>query len=157
MEPEVLFLKYAFPCAFIIKQRGEISDFEHQILEDAAINNKVLERKFLEKIFFRAFERIEKLTKELNKDKWDYEVIKEYFTDRHNSIIDEGMYSYAEAPESLKNLCKVHKAEIIQIKDDSLIVKYNKEKLRPVIKSLVKNVKIGDFVTIHYGYAVEKL
>ena len=157
MEPEVLFLKYAFPCAFIIKQRAEISDFEHQILEDAAINNKVLERKFLEKIFFRAFERIEKLTKELNKDKWDYEVIKEYFTDRHNSIIDEGMYSYAEAPESLKNLCKVHKAEIIQIKDDSLIVKYNKEKLRPVIKSLVKNVKIGDFVTIHYGYAVEKL
>ena len=157
MEPEVLFLKYAFPCAFIIKQRAEISDFEHQILEDAAINNKVLERKFLEKIFFRAFERIEKLAKELNKDKWDYEVIKEYFTDRHNSIIDEGMYSYAEAPESLKNLCKVHKAEIIQIKDDSLIVKYNKEKLRPVIKSLVKNVKIGDFVTIHYGYAVEKL
>jgi len=157
MEPEVLFLKYAFPCAFIIKQRAEISDFEHQILEDAAINNKVLERKFLEKIFFRAFERIEKLAKELNKDKWDYEVIKEYFTDRHNSIIDEGMYSYAKAPESLKNLCKVHKAEIIQIKDDSLIVKYNKEKLRPVIKSLVKNVKIGDFVTIHYGYAVEKL
>ena len=78
MEPEVLFLKYAFPCAFIIKQRGEISDFEHQILEDAAINNKVLERKLLEKVFFRAFERINKVAEEKNKDKWDIEIIREY-------------------------------------------------------------------------------
>ena len=157
MEPEVLFLKYAFPCAFIIKQRGEINEFEHQILEDAAINNKVLERRLLEKVFFRAFERINKVAKELNKDKWDSEVIKEYFINKHNSIIDEGMYSYAEAPESLKNLCKVHKAKVIKTKNNFLIVEYDNKKTRAASKDLVKNVKIGDYVTIHYGYAVEKL
>lgn len=156
MEPEVIFLKYAFPCSFIIKQRNEINDSTYYMLEDAAINNKVLSRKLLEQIFFRAFERIEKIAKELNKDKWDPEVIKEYFINKHNSIIDEGMYSYAKAPESLKNLCKVHKAKVLKVQDDIAIVEYE-NKTRPVHTVLTPNIKENDLVTIHYGYAVEKL
>ena len=156
MEAEVLFLKYAFPCAFIIRQRKEISDEEFNTLKDAAINNKVLQREFLEKIFFRAFERIKKVGEEMNKEMWDVEVIKEYFLVKHNEIINGGMYSYANSPESLKNLCKVHKAKVINIKEDILIVEYN-GKTRPVMKDFIPDAQIGDTVTIHYGYAIEKL
>ncbi|MBS3147183.1 hypothetical protein J4471_05830 [Candidatus Woesearchaeota archaeon] len=157
MDPEIYFLKYAFPCSFIIKQRNEISQSEYNLLEESAIRDIKLSRKFLEKIFFRAFERIDKVAADLNKDRWNLEVIKEYFINRHNDIIEQGMYSYAQAPESLKNLCKIHTGKVIDISREYLIVEYEQDKHRPVLSSLVKKVKKGDFVTIHYGYAVERI
>ncbi len=157
MEPEVLFLKYAFPCAFIIKQRGEIDSKTFKTLEDAAVNNNVLDRSLLEKIFFRAFERIDKVAVEMKRHRWDAEVIREYFVKRHNEIIDNGMYSYAAAPESLKDLCKVHVATVKRISGKYLVVGYGDERTRPVMGNLVRGVKEGDKVTIHYGYAVEKV
>ena len=51
MKSEVFFLKYAFPCSFIILQRGEITQEEFDQLEKAAINEDILPRKKLEKIF----------------------------------------------------------------------------------------------------------
>jgi|SRR3989344_2812854 len=157
MKPEVFFLKYAFPCSFIIRQRGEITEKEFKMLEDAAINGKSLPRKLLEKVYFRAFEKIGKLADEMGKDKWDLSILKEYFLTRHNNLINDGMYSYAEAPEALKNLCKVHKAKVVGIKKDALIVEYDGGKRRPVLKTLVPDANLGDTVTIHYGYAVEKV
>ena len=157
MRSEVLFLKYAFPCAFVIRQRGEINEEEFKRLEEAAIHNKVLPREMLERIFFRAFERIKIVAQSMKRDIWDAEVIRAYFVKKHNAIIDEGMYSYATAPPSLKDLCKVHKATVKDIKDDILIVEYGTGKRRPVMKSLVPNAKKGDKVTIHYGYAIEQV
>ncbi|MFH1376227.1 MAG: HypC/HybG/HupF family hydrogenase formation chaperone [Candidatus Woesearchaeota archaeon] len=157
MEVEVYFLKYSFPCAFIANQRGVINFEEFKRLEDAAINNKVLPREFLEKVFVMAFGRIQKLADELGKDKWNFDVIKEYFITRHNDIIDQGFSSYAKAPESLKNLCRIHKAKVLEIRDDFLIVEYGGNRKRTVMKSLVPGVSIGDSVSIHYGYAVEIL
>tara|TARA_Y100000310_G_C20641106_1_gene793935 strand:+ start:744 stop:1214 length:471 start_codon:yes stop_codon:yes gene_type:complete len=156
MIPEVIFLKYAFPCSFILRQRNEITQQQYDQLEDAAINNTTLPKELLEKYFHRAFERISKLAIQNNKDKWDLEIIKKYFLENHNEIIEEGMYSYAKAPNTLKELCKVQKAKIIDIIDDNLIVEFN-NKTRPVMNVLTPNAKIGDTATIHYGYAVEIL
>lgn len=157
MESEVLFLKYAFPCSFILRQREEISQEQFNELEDAAINNKILSRELLEKIFFRAFKRMKPIAEELNKDKWSIEVIKEYFITGHNKIIQEGQSTYKKAPDSLRNLCQVHRAKILQIKENVLIVEYDNGKRRPVLNDLIPKVKEGDFVTIHYGYAAEKV
>ena len=157
MEPEVLFLKYAFPCAFVIKQRGEIDNKRFKTLEDAAINNTVLSRNLLEKIFFRAFERIDNVAREMKRSRWDAEVIHEYFIRKHNEIIDKGMYSYATAPESLKDLCKVHVATVKRISGKYLVVGYGDERTRPVMSDHVRGIKEGEKVTIHYGYAVEKV
>lgn len=156
MEPEVLFIKYALPCSQIIKQWNEISNEEFSQLEEAAINNKVLPKEFLEKVFFRAFERIKIVAKELNKDVWHPDVIRAYFIDKHNSIIDQGQGNYALAPQTLKNLCKVQKARVLEIKGDCLIVGYGNQK-RVVLNHLVPRAKVNDIVTIHYGYAIEKL
>ena len=156
-KPEVYFLKYAFPCSFIIRQRSEITKEQFNKLEDAAINNKALPKEFLEKIYFRAFEKIKSLASELKKDKWDIKVIRKYFLEKHNELITNGMYSYDKAPEALKNLCKIHKARIIKIKSGILIVEYDGNKTRCVMNYLVPDAKINDIVTIHYGYAVEKI
>tara|TARA_Y100000310_G_scaffold343478_1_gene451309 strand:+ start:2352 stop:2828 length:477 start_codon:yes stop_codon:yes gene_type:complete len=156
MNPEVYFLKYAFPCSFILRQRNEISQQQYDQLEKSAINNITLPKELLEKTFHRAFERIEKLASKNNKDKWDLDIIKQYFLQHHNELINDGMYTYAEAPETLKELCKVKKAKVTEIKDDILIVEIE-NKPRPVMNSLTPNAKIGDLITIHYGYAVEVL
>lgn len=157
MLPEVFFLKYAYPCSFIIKQRGEIDEKEMEELRQAAIKSLPLPKEKLEKIFFRAFQKISPIAKRMKKDVWDIEVLREYFINQHNNIIEKGMYAYAQAPQTLKNLCKVHKAKVIEKNEDALIVEYGEGKIRPVLNELVPQAKVGDIVTIHYGYAVEKL
>ena len=154
MRVENYFLRYAFPCAFIIKQRGEISQEEYDKLLDTAINNKSVEREELEKIFFRAFKYINELAKEKNRAKWDFSIIKEYFLKRHNELIEQGRDMYKNAPKTLRDLSKVNEAEIINKKSNILEVKFNNKK-RFVSNVFVPEAKIGDKVRIHYGFAVE--
>jgi hypothetical protein len=157
VNPEILFIKYAFPCAFILHERGEISPDDLSRLEDSALKEKILPRPFLEKIFHRAFKRIGKLAREMGKDPWDITVIRAYFVTRHNEIISEGMEAYANAPPSLRELCKVHESTIQSIHGDSVVVQYNGKKIRPVSAAMIPNPRVGEKVTIHYGYAVERI
>jgi hydrogenase maturation factor len=128
-------------------------------LEEAAIKNITLPRERLEKVFHRAFEFIDKLAEEKGKDRWDEEVIREYFYSYHNEAIDKGEGTYAVAPEMLKELSRVEDAEVVDINGDVLVVEYedrNKEiKTRNVLDHLVPEADVGDKVRIHYGYAVE--
>ena len=156
MKAEIFFLKYAFPCSFILRQRGEISEVQLKELEKAAMSNKALPKEVLERIYFRAFEKIKPIAQEMKKGRWDLKVLKEYFLVRHNHVIEQGMYAYAKAPETLKELCKVQRGRVTDIKKDALIVEYGRGKRRPVLKAMVPDAKVGDRVMIHYGYAVEK-
>lgn len=159
MRVENFFLRYAFPCAQIIVQRREISDVEYKELERIAINNEKISKKRLEKVFHRAFEFIESLAKRMNKDKWDIEVIKEYFYNDHNRSICEGEGVYKNAPEMLKELSMVHVATVIKADGEVLTVEYEdttgNKKQRNVFNSFVPQAKVGDRVRTHYGYAVE--
>ena len=58
----------------------------------------------------------------------------------------------------LKELCKVYSAEIIEKRDDFLIVKYGdgkSMKTRVVGSFFVPEARVGSRVMIHHGYAVE--
>lgn len=165
MKPEILFLKYAFPCSTVLKQRNEITQDMLDKLEDAAINNKVISREILEKIYFRAISRMKVLAKERNKDYFSEELIREYFTKRHNEILDGhvtgknndmGIDVDKNTPNALRHLCKVFKARIIEKKENYYIVEYDNKKIRPVLNSLLPNAKVNDTIMIHYGYAVEE-
>jgi|TARA_Y100000310_G_scaffold345817_1_gene470418 hypothetical protein len=152
--PETYFLKYAFPCAFIIREKEEIDDNKLKELENAAINNITLTRTELEKIFYRAFEKIERFAKEKGMDKWDINLIREYFLERHNKEIEEGRGFYATAPASIKELSKVYIGKVIGKENDVLTVELdNKE--RKVLNHLVPEANVGDKVSIHYGYGIE--
>lgn len=156
MKAESYFLRYAYPCAFIIRERNEIDDKTMEMLEKAAIEKKILGRKFLEKVFHNAFKRIEILAKEMGKDKWDFEVIKKYFRERHNEEIDNKIDYYANAPESLRELSKVSEARIVDKRPGFFVVQYE-NKTRTVSDVFVPDAEKGDNITIHYGFAVEKL
>ncbi len=152
MEPENFFLKYAFPCSWVIYARGEISLEEYNVLKEAALEGKKLSRDFLEKVYFRAFERLSRIAEEMNKDKWDMQVIEEYFRNRHNSIVE-----LSEHPQLIKEFCKVYESTIKSISDEFYIVKYGLNKERKVKKVFVPNANIGDRIRIHYDYAIEKV
>jgi len=154
MKAEVFFLKYAYPCAFIAQQRGEIDEKQMEELENAAVNEIALPREKLEKIFFRAFRRIETIAKELGKDRWDMDVLKEYFLVRHSGMVEDSFELGKDIPRTLKELCKIHIGEVVEKKNDVLKVRFN-DKTRNVLGILVPNAKVGDRVTLHYGYAVE--
>jgi hypothetical protein len=166
MKPELIFLKYAFPCSTVLRQRNEITQEMLEKLEDAAINNKIISRDILEKIYFRAISRMKALANERNKNYFCEEIIREYFTKRHNEILDGhisgknndmGIDVDKNTPSSLRYLCKVFKARVMEKKENYYIVEYDNKKLRPVLNSLLPDAKIGDVITIHYGYAVEEI
>jgi len=160
MTVENFFLRYAYPCAYILLQLKEISQEELDELEDIAVNKKNISRERLEKTFHSAFQYISELAKKRKKDKWKPEIIKEYFYSYHNKIIDEKRGIYAKTPVMLNELSRVEIAKIKDKKDDVLIVEYidkknNKLKNRNVHNTFVPTAKVGDTVTIHYGYAIE--
>ena len=156
LTPEIYFFKYAFPCAYVILLKGELTQEEYKNLEKEFLNGSSPSKEILEKSFPNAFARIKRLAERMNKEMWDFEVIQEYWKKEHNRLINEGEGMYENAPESFKDLCRINNAEIIEIKVDKLVVKYN-EKKRTVFNILVPDAKIGDRVKIHYAYAIEKV
>ena len=160
------FFKYAFPCSQVLLQQGKITKEEYEDLKKKFLDCGAPEREILERVFSAAFVRIKKLASEQNKDYWDFEVINEYWENYHNKIIDEGEGIYGKAPESFKDLCKIHEAEVVERKGNMLIVRYSgdgsrdedrsrDETERVIFDTLVKDAKVGDKVKIHYGYGVE--
>lgn len=157
MKPEQYFLRYACPCAQVLRDMGKIDEARFQELQEKAIKNEIIPKEELEKTFTEAFRRIRKIAMQMGKDYWDMEVLEEYFLkEGHNNEIDSGDGFYGKAPVIFKELCKVHKAEIIGKKGRILKVKIG-EKERIVVNDLVQEAEIGDKVTVHYGFAVEKI
>ena len=159
MNPELFFLRYAFPCTDIRLQQGRITQEKYDELRDIAVNKKTVQRSDLEKVFFGAVEELGILAKKKNKVRWDYDIIKEYFYYGHNEIIDSGKGVYKNWPASLKEMSKVYKAKVIDKKlGKFLVVEYSngKEiKKRNVLNEFVPDAGIDDYVMIHYAYAVE--
>lgn len=159
MKVEHYFLRYAFPCMGNLVQKGKLSEDKYKELELKLLNNQDLDRNELERIFPNAFKRLKEVAANIGaKDYWNYKVLKQYFLEEHNNYIMLGKDEYSNIPDSLKELCKVYKAKVVDIgpKKEILTVKYNNTK-RKVLAKLVPNVKIGDKVTVHQGYAIEIL
>ena len=173
MNAQQYFLKYAFPCAFVLLQQKKISDAEYKDLKKSFDNNETVSKEILEKLFPSAFRRIRIIAeRECKKgrinDYWDIEIIKKYFmSQEHNMFIDNNDGDYKYFPESFKELCRIHVGEVIDrdkdkaTGEDVLTVEYfdKKKRLekRKVIGKLVPDANIGDKVTIHFAFAVEKV
>jgi len=154
--PERYFFKYAFPCAFLKLERKEITKKEYDEMEKKFCNGDSINKKNLERIFEPAFRRIKLLSERMKKDYWNINAIKEYWLNEHNKLIDKNDSGWAEQTGRFKDLCKIHKAEIIEEKANSIVVKYGSRK-REVYNVLVPDAKKGDTVTIHFSYAIEKV
>ncbi len=157
MPVELYFLKYAFPCAFITLQRGRISSAEFKRLEDAAVNNKIVLRQDLERIFAPAMRRLKKLSNETGLKMWSRDLLEEYYFNNHNVIIEEGEGDYGKAPEILRELCKIFPAIVESVQKETAVAVLPNGRKRAVNTCLVGPVKLGDKVMIHYGYVAEVL
>jgi len=157
MDKEALyFFSYAYPCSETLRDLGKLSNEEQDKLKKDFTNGNIPKREILEKSFPKAFERLDNLAKSMKRSRWDMEVLQTYWREEHNIIIDLEKGVHTNNSLVLKDLCKVHKAKIIQkVKEDLLKVVYNENQTRFVLNWIVPNAKIGDIVTIHYGFAVE--
>lgn len=155
-EAERYFFKYAFPCAFLKLERKEITKKEYGEMEEKFCEGNTISKSKLERIFKPAFVRIKRLAKRMNKDYWNFDVIKEYWLNEHNRIIDSNEEAYSETTSAFKDLCRIHKAEVTEKKENSLIVSYRGKKRR-VYNTIVQDAREGNKVTIHFAYAIEKI
>lgn len=157
ISPEKYFLMYAYPCSFVLVDLGKITEEKRKELERKLLGNEPIDREELESIFKAAFKRLKEIAKHEGKDYWDLDVIKEYFFgEKHNDFIDKQDGMYAEVSPTIRELCKVHKAEVAEKRDNVLTVKYEGI-ARNVFATLVPDARVGDKVTIHWAFAIEKV
>jgi len=157
---EAVFFRYSADCAYQLFSLGRIKEREYQIIRDCREHGKVPDRIFLEAVFPAAIERIKRLAKTLSKDYWDAEVIRKYFLEEHNRIIDRGDGYYAIAPKSIKELCKVR---VGKIKNSETIggeviytVDYG-DKEETALGKYLPDVKIGERISTHWKFAIERV
>jgi len=157
MRVESYFFRYAFPCAHLTLERGAITQEQYDVLQRRFLEDDPPSREELEKTYTVAFGFLKALGEKMGgKDKWDKSVIRKYWRGgAHNEVIDRGEGYFEDKPEALKELCRIHIAEIIKKIDNKLIVKYKNNKMRVVFNDIVPEAKVGDKVTIHYAYAIE--
>ena len=152
---ESYFLKYAWPCTFIIRLRGKVDAATFSLLEKSALEGRPVERAVLERVYHKAMARMREVARKMGKnDVWDKEIVREYFVNRHNGMIAEDE-AYQEAPASLREMCKTVKAKIADARPGFFVVVVE-GKPRTVSDIFVPDARIGDSVIVHYGYAIEK-
>ncbi|NQU97913.1 HypC/HybG/HupF family hydrogenase formation chaperone [Candidatus Woesearchaeota archaeon] len=156
MKPEQYFLKYSFPCAHVLVEMGSIDEKKFEELKENVLNNKVMDREELMILFPSAFRRIMEVAVKMKKDVWDVDVLKKYFLDEHNMYIDAKDGNYEKYGSHFRDFCKVHKAKVVHKEGDVLTVEFG-EKSRNVLSDILPEAEVGDTVTVHQGFAVEKV
>jgi hypothetical protein len=154
---ERYFFEYAFPCAGVLVNIGKISKEEYLELEKTFLDSGTPSRERMEWMFSSAFRRIRKLAEDSGKnDYWDKSVLKDYWLWNHNQIIDEGEGNYSKTPVCFNDYCKVNMGEVMGVDEGVLTVSCGFGDVL-VDGVLLQNVSVGDVVTIHHSYAVEKI
>ena len=153
---EDYFLKYSFPCAHVLLEMGSINEKKFEELKKNTLQNKSMSRSELITLFPAAFRRITEVAAKMNKDIWDIDVMKKYFLQEHNNYIDAKDGNYKNFGSSFGDFCKVYKGKIIFKEGNMLTVQYE-DRERNVLLDILPDAQIGDTVTIHQGFAVEKI
>jgi len=156
MKAEEYFFRYAYPCSETLVRLGKLNRERKEVLDKEFKADVIPTKLELEECFPAAFGRIKKLAKEMKRDYWDIVVIRKYFQEEHNKYIDADDGDYKRLPPAIKDVCKVYISEVLDVKGNILLVKYD-HKERSVINKYLKDLKIGDKVTIHFGFAIEKV
>lgn len=148
MKPEIFFLKYAYPCSFVLLLRKEIGKKEHELLYKSTKEEKLfLSKEKIEKIFWRPMRFLESIS--------DLEVIEKYWRYDHNFYLKKK--EFKDFDESLIEHCFVFPCEVVSVKKDKAIVKSPFLEGERDLRIDFVTVKAGDKVTKHYDYVCEKI
>ncbi len=157
--PQQYFLRYAWPCAYVLCELGSLKKAVHDRLQDVAINNKDISFDELEEYFPEAFRRMSIVAEKKNIPLRSIRLIKEYFLVDHQDFIDAGDGTYGKMPKTFCEFCKVKKKVVLDTKiiDNKLFLQTdtNVWNYAPFFK--LNEIKKGTKVTIHHALAVEIL
>lgn len=152
--PEAVFFRYSADCAYQLFSLNRITRQQYVMIMNFREKGEVPDRTFLEAVYPVAIERIKRLAKSLGKNYWDVEVIRKYFLEEHNKVIDRGEGYYADAPLSLRELCKVRIGTVKAKGNRSYRVDFG-DREEDVVGKYVPNASIGDRISTHWKVAVE--
>jgi len=155
-QAQILFLKYAFPCAGITLARGHITQDEFTLLKTALKKELPIPWETLERIFPPAWRRIFETAKILHTNPHSLDTIRTYYLEFHNAYIEKNDGSYRFAPPVLKELCRVERAPVREVQKNYYLVAIKKN-IRPVSNFICPDAEEGTIVSVHYAYAIEKL
>jgi len=148
MEPEIFFLKYAFPCSFVLLSRGEINQREHKLLYKSAKEEKLsLPIEKIEKIFWRALEFVGSIS--------DLNSVQKYWWFDHNKYLK--LKKFKSVENELMKECFVIPCEVISVPRNVAEVKSSFLDKTVRLKTDFVDVRLGDKVTKHYDYICEKM
>jgi len=148
MKPEIFFLKYAFPCSFVLLLRKEITKREQDLLYKSAKEEKLyLTKDKIEKIFWRPIRFLKSIS--------DLDEIQKYWRFDHNFYLKKKEFKDFE--EVLIEHCLVIPCEVVKVKKNKAEVKSSFLKKNVELKSDLVKVRIGDKVTKHYDFISEKI
>ena len=148
MKSEIFFLKYAFPCSFVLLSRGEINQRERKLLYKSAKEEKLyLPIEKIEKIFWRALEFAGSIS--------DLNSVQNYWWFDHNKYLK--LKKFKSIGNELMKECLVIPCRVVSVSENKVRVK------SPFLDKIVElktdfvDVRLGDKVTKHYDYVCEKI
>jgi len=148
MKPEIFFLKYAFPCSFVLLIRKEITKKEYEFLYRSTKEEKIyLTKKRIEKIFWRPMKFLESIS--------NLEAIQKYWRFDHNYYLKKKKFK--DFKDILIEHCLVIPCEVVSVKRNQAIVKSSFLKNEVSLKTDFVTVKPEDKVTKHYDYVCERI
>jgi hydrogenase maturation factor len=148
MKPEIFFLKYAFPCSFVLVLRKEIAKKEHKLLYESTKEEKLyLSKDRIEKIFWRPMKFLGSIS--------DMRMIQKYWRFDHNIYLKKNKIKDFE--DVLIEHCLAMPCEVVSVKKNEAVVKSPFLKNEVSLKTDFVNVKPGNKVTKHYDYICEKI
>ena len=146
-----LFFSYAHPCGDVLVRRGSM---EKEVLEGIREKLRKGEKVDAEPKLFRvAYALLSMLAMERGKKEIDEEVMHEYYWRKH----DEHVMNEARSRQDIiPSMCRVFPARVIEVSGKEAVVETPVGE-RSIKIEFVPNVHEGDFVTVHYAYACERI
>lgn len=147
-----LFLRYAVPCGGVLVRRGELREslldnFRHSVRDKQEIKEPI------EDVFKVASRMCTILAKQMGKTEIDAGVIRKYFLSEHEKAIE---WRRQVKPDINVKDCIVRPGRVLRIDPDGVMVRTKLgEKL--FRNDFAGDVKVNDWVSVHYDYISEKI
>lgn len=146
-----LFFSYAHPCGDVLVKRGSMErDSLERIRERLRRDGKIDADPRLFKV---AYALISMLADEKGRKEIDDELLREYYWRKHDGHV---MEEAKNRNDIIPDMCVVFPARVIYAKGKKAVVETPVGR-RSINIEFVPNVHAGDFVTVHYSYACERI
>jgi hydrogenase maturation factor len=146
-----LFFSYAHPCGDVLVKRGSMEEGTLRGIREKLRKGEEVNAE--PELFKVAYALLSMLATEKGKKEIDEEIIHDYYWRKH----DEHVMSEAKNKQDIiPERCKVFPARVIEVKGKDAVVETPVGE-RSINIEFVPNVHVGDFVTVHYCYACERI